>query len=101
MCPAWKPCIFVEVDDLFEEERNLIPSSYQILALLSFARGIIRLALRTSLRSFSASLIKVDLPGIIPSKLSKIHISIFESNLVLEAQVPASQCESGTCLYRD
>jgi hypothetical protein len=25
---------------------------------------------------------KVDLPGIIPSKLSKIHILIFESNLV-------------------
>ena len=100
MCPAWKACIFVEVDDSFEEERNLIPSSYQILALLSFARGIIpnrlglldnsakktsmrfafevlaslRLALRTSLRSFSASLIKVDLLGIIPSKLSKIHI---------------------------
>jgi hypothetical protein len=26
--------------------------------------------------------LKVDLPGIIPSKLSKIHILFFESNLI-------------------
>jgi hypothetical protein len=68
---------------VYRRTPHLIPISYRILALLSFARGIIRLALRTSLRSFSASLIKVDLPGIIPSKLSKIHSLIFESNLVL------------------